>query len=73
MGGTSCGCFQDITRENEFTVQITHEDLPKITALQSILRGYMERKKIVGLTKLRFAKTQGRRQKRPNNIVVKRN
>ena len=69
MGGTFCGCLHDTRGDIEFTVQINNKDLPSIIVLQNLVRGYMERKKIVGLTKLKFKSTD-RRQKRVNNVVI---
>ena len=70
MGGTFCGCLHDTRGDKEFTVQINNKDLPSIIVLQNVVRGYMERRKIVGLTKLRFQKGTDRRQKRGNNVVI---
>ena len=69
MGSTFCGCLHDTRGDKEFTVQINNKDLPSIIVLQNVVRGYMERKKIVGLTKLKFKSTD-RRQKRVNNVVI---
>lgn len=68
--GTTCSCLnQDFLVNNEFKVEVTKKDLVSVICLQNVMRGYMERKRITGYTRLKFAKTSERRNKREVKIV----
>jgi hypothetical protein len=53
--GTCNYCMRD-SSEMVFTVDVKKEDVSKIICMQNIMRGYLERRKVVEFSKLKFAK-----------------
>jgi hypothetical protein len=50
-------------KDSELKVNLTAQDLPKVITLQNIIRGYLDRKKSVEFSNLRFATANKRKNK----------
>ena len=55
-------------KETEFRVTIGPKDIKDIVLLQNVLRGYIDRKKTVDYTKLKFANKSSRTKKKAIGI-----
>jgi hypothetical protein len=61
--GAVMDCYNNnLGSEPEFKVNVSPEQLPRIIALQSILRGYLDRWKTVEFTHMRFINAERKRK-----------
>ena len=61
--GAMMDCYnKPLANESEFKVNVSPEELSRIIALQSIVRGYLDRWKTVEFTHMRFINAERKRK-----------
>lgn len=64
MGG-NFSCFRDTrNKQADISINFSKEDLNRIIFLQSLLRGYVDRRKAVEFSKLKYSKKSKARDKK---------
>lgn len=67
MGGC-CSCFKDSrTKEGDITINFTKDEQNRVILLQSLLRGFIDRKKAVEFSRLKYHKKNKSRNNKKIN------